>query len=70
MIVHEAYQEKYPPVPSIDAGENNSLPIKVYAEYIQILDHLTDKVRFQLVDDPREALVYWSSLDYYSVVQS
>ena len=57
-------------MPSIDAGQTNSLPIKVYAEYIQILEHLTDNVMFQLVDDPREALIYWSSLDYYSVVQS
>lgn len=70
MVVHNAYQERYPPVSSIDAGAAASLPIKVYADYVQVLENLTDKARFQLVDDPKEALIFWSTMDYYSLVQS
>ncbi len=70
MLIHHAYQEKYSPLPSIDAGQAASLPIKVYADYVQVLENLSDKTRFQLVDDPKQALIFWSTMDYYSLVQS
>jgi hypothetical protein len=34
------------------------------------LDHLTDKTRFELVENPKDALIFWSSMDYYSIVQN
>jgi hypothetical protein len=61
------YQEKYAPVPSIDAG-GRQIPIKVYSDYVQVLENLKDTKRYQIVDSPKEALIFWSSLDYYSIV--
>jgi hypothetical protein len=46
MTVHQAYQEKYAPVGSIDAGAGSSLPIKVYSDYVQVVENLSDKARF------------------------
>jgi hypothetical protein len=46
MSVHQAYQEKYAPVGSIDAGAGSSLPIKVYSDYVQVVENLSDKARF------------------------
>jgi tubulin--tyrosine ligase-like protein 12 len=34
------------------------------------LEHLTDKTRFELVENPKDALIFWSSMDYYSIVQN
>ena len=70
MIVHQAYQEKYSPLGSIDSGSASALPIKVYSDYVQVVENLTDKSRFQLVDSPKDALIFWSSLDYYEIVRS
>lgn len=68
MQVHQAYQEKYGPVGSIDA--HGHLPIKVYSDYIQVLNNLTDKSRYELVENPADALIFWSSMDYYEVVRT
>ena len=48
MAIHQAYQDKYGPIPAIDAGKPDMLPIKVYTDYIQIQEHLNDP-RFKLV---------------------
>lgn len=69
--MHQAYQEKYPPLPAIDSGAGqHQLPIKVYSDYVQVLENLTDKTRFELVENPKDALIFWSSMDYYQIVQS
>ncbi len=69
MTVHQAYQEKYAPLGSIDSGANSQLPIKVYSDYALVVDNLSDKTRFQLVENPKDALIFWSSLDYYEIVR-
>ena len=70
MHAHQLYQEKYSPLGSIDSGSSSGLPIKVYSDYVQVLENLSDKTRFQLVDNPKDALIFWSSLDYYEIVRS
>ena len=45
------------------------MPIKVFSDYIQVVDNLTNP-RFKLVDNPKDALIFWSSMDYYEVVKS
>ena len=69
-VVHQKFQERFPPIPAIDAGGVNQLPIKVYSDYVQVLENLKDPARFVLIDSPQDALIFWSSLDYYSIVQS
>jgi hypothetical protein len=68
MQVHQYYQDKYGPASSIDA--QGSLPIKVYSDYIQVINNLTDKSRYELVENPSDALIFWSSMDYYEVVRA
>ena len=34
-----------------------------------MLNNLTDKTRYELVDNPADALIFWSSMDYYEVVR-
>lgn len=70
MAVHQAFQEKYAPLPAIDAGGAVQLPIKVYSDYVKVLENLNDPSRFQFVENPAEALIFWSSLDYYEIVRS
>jgi hypothetical protein len=48
----------------------NALPIKVFSDYVQVLENLNDPARYTLVDSPQDALIFWSSMDYYSIVQS
>ena len=37
---------------------------------MQVVENLTDKARFELVENPKDALIFWSSLDYYEIVRS
>lgn len=70
ITVHQEYQEKYSPLGAIDAGTEVQKPIKVYSDYVQVVENLTDKARFELVENPKDALIFWSSLDYYEIVRS